>query len=114
MTNHTITLQSGLKKITWMQAARNWVTFFGLVAVGIYFDSSILQAMGMILAIASVALMTANRMRENTGLTIAEARRRLDEIEREEALQTAGTVDAKAAAFREDVIERVTRKGPEK
>lgn len=112
MTNHTITIFREGKRNP-AKAPMTWAFITAVIGTGALMDSAAMQWLGFVVIIFVALAAAAHETRKNSRLTIAEARRRLDEIEREEALQTAGDLDAKAAAFRADMIERVTRKGSE-
>jgi hypothetical protein len=68
--------------------ARNWrytavfyALLFGLIGLGVFVDSAAMQWAGFVVAFLALVGMAATAEKRNKGLTIAEARKRLDELE---------------------------------
>ncbi len=65
---------------SWARDASTLVMFVALIGIGVWLDSSAMQWMGAVIGFITIATR-ASKLRQN--LTIEQARRRLDEIERE-------------------------------
>ena len=58
-----------------------WGMLFGLIGLGVFVDSAAMQWAGFVVAFLGLIGMAANAEKRNKGLTIADARKRLDELE---------------------------------
>ena len=83
MTNHTITIYRDSKSNP-ARMVRTWVFIVALIGTGAVLGSTAMQWIGFIILILICFAAVKHDLHKNSGLTIAQARARLDEIERDE------------------------------
>lgn len=83
MTNHTITIYRAHKRNP-ARAVMSWAFIAAIIGTGAMLDSAAMQWLGFWVIITVAVAAAAHEARKDSRLTIAQARRRLDEIEQEE------------------------------
>jgi len=69
---------------SWIRDASSVAGFVALISIGVYLDSSAMQWVGAILGFLTICGSATAAARKHK-MTVAEARKRLDEIERGQA-----------------------------
>ena len=86
MSDHTITIRLKVPPRTLGQTAKTFAFIFGFIGIGVAVHSPAMQWMGFLVSAFGVVSIVIMATKKTVGLSIADARKRLDEIEKDMTL----------------------------